>query len=94
MLKFMFSKKTTKIDELSTIDLTVCSKCQMDGEDFFDFCGLLRKHELYVGILPNDMNLNQKCEKCYFTHKGNEEYWRKMIFKKKKKSNMTQTPTF
>ena len=41
MLKFMFSKKTTKIDELSTIDLTVCSKCQMDGEDFFDFVAFL-----------------------------------------------------
>ena len=23
------------------------SKCQIDGEDFVNFCGLLRKHELY-----------------------------------------------
>ena len=23
-------------------------KCQIDGEDFFKFCGLLRKHELYL----------------------------------------------
>ena len=30
LLKFMFSKKTTRID----------------GEDFVNFCGLLRKHEL------------------------------------------------
>ena len=24
------------------------SKCQIDGEDFFNFCVLLRKHELYL----------------------------------------------
>ena len=34
----MFSKKATKID--------VLLKCQIDGEDFVDFCGLIRKHEL------------------------------------------------
>ena len=47
ILKFVFSKKATKIDEIFTVDLTVCSKCQIDGEDFVKFCGLLRKHELY-----------------------------------------------
>ena len=46
-LKFMFSKKATKIDQIFTGDLTLCSKCQIDGEDFVNFCGLLRKHELY-----------------------------------------------
>ena len=45
----MFSEKATKIDELFTVDLTLCSKCQIDGEDFVNFCGLLRKHELYLG---------------------------------------------
>ena len=45
-VKFMFSKKATKIDELFTVDLTLCSKCQIDSEDFVNFCGLLRKHEL------------------------------------------------
>ena len=25
----------------------LCSECQIDGEDFVNFCGLLRKHELY-----------------------------------------------
>ena len=44
----MFSKKATKIDEMFTVDLTLCSKCQIDGEDFVNFCGLLRKHELYL----------------------------------------------
>ena len=44
----MFSEKATKIDEIFTVDLTLCSKCQIDGEDFVDFCGLLRKQELYL----------------------------------------------
>ena len=46
-VKFMFSKKATKIDEIFTVDLTLCSKCQIYGEDFANFCGLLRKYELY-----------------------------------------------
>ena len=29
----MFSKKATKIDEIFTVDLTLRSKCQIDGED-------------------------------------------------------------
>ena len=45
-LKFMFSKNATKIDEIFTINLTLCSKCQIDGEGFINFFGLLRKHEL------------------------------------------------
>ena len=48
MLKLIFFKKATKIDEIFTVDLTLCSKCQIDGEDFVNFCGLLRKHELYL----------------------------------------------
>ena len=47
-VKFMFFKKATKIDAIFTVDLTLCSKCQMDGEDFVNFCGLLKKHELYI----------------------------------------------
>ena len=46
VLKFMFSKKVTKIDDVFTVDLTLVSKCQIDGEDVVNFCGLLRKHEL------------------------------------------------
>ena len=45
-LKFMFSKKATKIDEIITVDLTLYSKCQINGEDFIYFRGLLRKYEL------------------------------------------------
>ena len=33
----MFSKKATKIDEFFTANLTLCSKCQIDGEDFVNF---------------------------------------------------------
>ena len=47
-VKVMFSKKATKIDEIFIVDLTLCSKkCQIDGENFVNFCGLLRKPELY-----------------------------------------------
>ena len=46
LIKFMFFKKATKNDEIFTVDLTLFSKCQIDGEDFVNFCGLLRKHEL------------------------------------------------
>ena len=56
-VKFMFSKKATKIDEIFTVDLTDTTYCQIDGEDFVNFCGLLRKRTkalslnylLYIG---------------------------------------------
>ena len=50
MVKFMFSKKATKNDEIFTVDLTLCSKCQINGEDFINFRGFLKKYELYVYI--------------------------------------------
>ena len=43
----MFSKKATKIDEIFTVDLTLCSKCQINSDDFANFFGLLRKCKLY-----------------------------------------------
>ena len=43
----MFSKKATKIDEIFNAGLTVTTYCQIDGEDFVNFCGVLRKCELY-----------------------------------------------
>ena len=45
-LKFLFFKKATKIDEIFTVYLTLTTSCQIDGEDFVNFCGL-RKHKLY-----------------------------------------------
>ena len=50
-LKFMFPKKATKIDEFFTVDLTLCSKCQIDGEDIVNYCGLLRKYGLYLSLM-------------------------------------------
>ena len=45
-LKFMFSKKARKNDGIFIVDLTLCSKCQIDSEDFINFLGLLRKYKL------------------------------------------------
>ena len=47
----MFSKKASKIDEIFTVDLTLCSKRKINGEDFDNFRGLLRKYELWVKLL-------------------------------------------
>ena len=41
-IKFMFSKKATKIDKIFTVNLTLCSKCQFDGEYFFNFVAFLK----------------------------------------------------
>ena len=35
-MKFMFTKKAIKIDEIFIMDLTLCSKCQIEGEDFIN----------------------------------------------------------
>ena len=45
-IKFTFSEKATKTYKIFTVNLTVCSNRQIDGEDFITLCGLLRKHEL------------------------------------------------
>ena len=45
-MKFKFSKKATKINKIFTVDLEFCSKRQINGEDFIDFCGLHIKHKL------------------------------------------------
>ena len=55
----MFSKKATKIEEIFTVNLTLCSKFQIDGEDFVKFCGLLRKHKLYQNVLATAMNCSK-----------------------------------
>ena len=47
LLKFVFSKMAAKFDNIFTIDLTLTTYCQIDGEDFVNFCGLLRIYELY-----------------------------------------------
>mgnify|MGYP006975644267 CR=1 FL=1 len=37
VLKVTFSEKATKIDKIVTVNLTVCSNRQIDGEDFIIF---------------------------------------------------------
>ena len=34
-VKFMFCKKATKFDEIFTVDLTITTYCQIEGEEFF-----------------------------------------------------------
>ena len=40
VVKFMFSKKATKIDKIFIVYLTLYSRRQINGEDFVNFCGL------------------------------------------------------
>ena len=47
LLKFVFSKKSTQIDKIFTVYLTITTWCQIICEDFINFCGQLRKNELY-----------------------------------------------
>ena len=56
----MLSKKATKIDEIFTVDLTLTTLRQIDGEDFGNICGLLKKHKLYWKIT------NHSCKKEAF----------------------------
>ena len=57
----MFSKRATKIVQIFTVNLTLCSKRQIDGEDFVNFRGLLRKYELY----ESPFNLMSKGVECF-----------------------------
>ena len=50
LVKFTFSRKATKIDKIFSVNLTLCSKFQIDDEDSINFCGLLRKHELFLSV--------------------------------------------
>ena len=47
VVKVMFSKKATQMDKICTVYLTFTTWCQIICEDFINFCGLLRKNELY-----------------------------------------------
>ena len=47
----MFS---TKIEPIFIIDLTLCSNCQIYGEDFVNFCGLGKNYEINSSIVKSD----------------------------------------
>ena len=55
-LKFKFSEKATKIEKIFAINLTMCSNRQIDGEDFINFFGLLRKHNFTEGQIVSEEN--------------------------------------
>ena len=40
--KYTFSEKARKVDKIFTVNLTVCSNRHINGEDFVNFCGLLK----------------------------------------------------
>ena len=71
-LKFIFSKKATKFDEIFTVDLTFTTLRQINSEDFINFCGLLREHEfdlfqaktLKLLILRRHFNFRPILRKC------------------------------
>ena len=45
----MFSKKAKKIDEIFTDNLTLCSKYQIDSEDFGYFSSFLENTNFNIG---------------------------------------------
>ena len=61
-LKFMVSKKATEFDKIFAVDVTLCIKCQIDSEDFVNFCGLLGIYELYQSKLECQTILQQNFE--------------------------------
>ena len=52
----MSSKKTANIDEILNVDLTGCSKCQINSENFIGFHGLHKRYELYCQFFFLKMN--------------------------------------
>ena len=46
-LKFTFSEKATKIDKIFTDNLTVCSNCRINGEDFVNFVAFLENMNFF-----------------------------------------------
>ena len=69
----MFSKKATKIEEIFTIDLTLCSKCQYDGEDSF----------IFLAFLENT-NFKEQLMLCVFLFKSTWDNLSKLVYFKLK----------
>ena len=67
----MFAKKSTKIMKSSLLIWHLLSKCQIDGEDFVIFCGLLSKHELYGKWRKPDIIETMAMFKCFNNVGGN-----------------------
>ena len=66
----MFSKKATKIEKIFTLNLTLCSKCQIDGEDFINFCGLLKGQfisKAIFSVLDSSKNERKRFDLLYYS---------------------------
>ena len=57
-LKFTFSEKVTKIDKIFTVNLTVCSNCQIDGEDFINFVAFLENMNFKMPYMVQNFLMN------------------------------------
>ena len=53
-VKFMFSKKATKIDEIFTVNLTVTTYCQIDGEYFVNFVAFSENVNFKIHVFLDD----------------------------------------
>ena len=81
-VKFMFSKKATKIDDIFTVYLTLCSKCQIDGEDLSIFVSFLENTNFKKPC--NDLTYKNKRHFSlkYFWYKlGSKSYQTKYVIK-------------
>ena len=56
----MFFKKATEFYEIFIVDLTLCSKCLIESEDFVNFGGLLR-------IVKETSKIYQTQRPCHFS---------------------------
>ena len=81
------TKKNTKVYEIFTVYKTLCSRCQIDGENFVNFCGFIRKHELYLNrSCVQDKGQEPGCVKGNWNipilvkHVSNQTEWTILIF--------------
>ena len=78
-----------------SVDLTVTTYCQIDGEDFVNFCDLLRKRELYLaekmtnkfwnpvpGIVSKEIDFlrNPTPFEVSFEHKSNQIQFKQVFY--------------
>ena len=78
-VKSTFSEKATKIDKIFTVNLTVCINHQIDGEDFVNFCGLLKGRffsENLMGLKKNMPNHYLRLEflKLHYVAKNEQKF--------------------
>ena len=58
LLSSCFLRPQKLMKSVYLVNLMLCSKCQIDGEDFFNFCSLLRKRRLYRTYKEDRLNMD------------------------------------